>query len=91
MPSSYAWHFWGETLVDWRTIELPGIKLHAGVLGMAVLGNEYQILVVDEIFVVKDVAWIHEDKTVDWLVGPSEEYKQALEKELLKLFWTEVV
>lgn len=58
---------------------------------MAVAGNETQVLIADEIQVIKDVAWIHDDKTIDWLVGPSKEYKEALENELLKVFWKEAL
>jgi len=75
--------------IDWRTIDFEGRKLHAAVLGMAVGGNETQVLIADDINVVKDVAWIHDDKTVSWLVGPKEDRKQKLEKILLGLFFHE--
>jgi len=72
-----------ETLTTLGSLEGVCFKIK----GMAVGGNETQILCEDEIGVVKAVLWVHEDETCDWLNPPKEPYKTKYEtfvKKLLK-------
>ncbi|GAI40292.1 unnamed protein product [marine sediment metagenome] len=73
------------------SVELEGRKIDFDILGMAVLGREDQILVRDDIGVVKAVVFAHDaGKKFTWINPPKPKYKKIMEKkmrELLKKRW----
>jgi len=53
--------------------------------GMAVLGNEVQVLVCDKLGVVYGVMLLHSDGTVDWHNPPEEEHRYEYESSVKRL------
>ena len=48
--------------------------------GMAVIGNEYQILCSDVLGVVKGVMFVHDDLSIDYVNPPTEPFKTKYEE-----------
>lgn len=79
------------TELDWKDFTVKGDKgavhkIHAAQVGFAVLGDEVQIIVTNDIFEIKSVVWRHDDGTMDWLNPPEDPYKKQIEKELLTFY-----
>jgi len=71
--------------IEWKEFEIAGSKFYAAVVGMAVIGNETQVIVSDEIHAIKGVAFIHADGSFTWL-NPPDNFKADVEKKLLELY-----
>ena len=71
--------------IEWKSFDLKGSKFYSAVVGMAVAGNETQVIVANDINVIKAVAWIHADGTFSWL-NPPDHFKNEIEKKLLELY-----
>jgi hypothetical protein len=62
-------------------------NLNVAQVGMAVLGNERQIVVADELQVIRGVAFLHDDGTVSWVSPPNiNKDKSIIESKLKRLF-----
>ena len=68
------------------SVELEGRKIDFDILGMAVLGREDQILVRDDIGVVKAVVFAHDaGKKFTWINPPKPKYRKIFEAKMRKL------
>lgn len=67
------------------TVELAGHTYYLDVLGMAVLGDETQILVRD-IGIIKSVVFAHDGgKSFDWINPPKPKHKKKIEERIRQL------
>jgi hypothetical protein len=83
-----------ETL-KWKgfTIMAQGepVKLNCAIVGMAVGGDETQIIIANDIGQIRAVVWKHEDGSFTWINPPDKpEAKEAIEQRLAGIYrsWT---
>ena len=68
------------------SVKIGSRRIDFDIIGMAVLGREDQILVRDDIGVVKAVVFAHDaGKKFTWINPPKAKYKKIMEKKMRKL------
>jgi hypothetical protein len=87
-----------EETITWREFRLAGDTFYAAQVGMAVLGDECQIIVASDTHEIMGIAFRHDDGKIEWknplwkVLGPfiSNKFKAEIEAEILKLFPLEI-
>jgi len=74
-----------QETITWRTLEVDGQRIGYAVIGMAVMGDEQQFILADEIHVVRSAAIRHEDGAFTWTSPPKPEWRKKIEAALLEL------
>lgn len=76
-----------EETISWKDFKLSsGGVMWTAIIGMAVLGNETQVIITNDIHVIKGIAIIHGDReTIDW-INPPVMFKEEIEQKLLNYY-----
>lgn len=81
-----------EETISWKDFKLSsGGTIWTAIIGMAVIGNEIQVIVANDIHVIHGIARIHGDRlSIDW-INPPIKFRQEIEEKLIKYYVTSML